>query len=290
LNKERTVNEPKPPVPFTQQLLEQANLYRQQARDLRAQNTLASPPPNLEAERLDALATVLSTQAIASDAANESARVKANLDKWVGDHKAIADWHNENTKSLISMSQTAIRLQVTINAGAAVALLAFLGNAINKNAGTVANLFASALAVFAAGVAVAAIVAIASYATQFLYGNESPRVQWWARVLHGITFATGFVSLGFFVAGCFQTYDGMRSMAKLVTTGTAQPILSQGPSAPTVPPVQATTEVPDMAKLPPTQPRMANDNAPKPFKTPSSQAQIPPPAPRSPPPPPPAKK
>src|ERR1700733_13084812 len=104
LNKERTVNEPKPPVPFTQQLLEQANLYRQQARDLRAQNTLASPPPNVEAEILDTSSTVLSTQAIATDAAKQSARVKAKLDKWVGDHKAIADWHNENTKSLISMS------------------------------------------------------------------------------------------------------------------------------------------------------------------------------------------
>ena len=107
INKERTVNEPPPPVPFTQQLLEQANSYRQQARDLRAQpNILANPPPNLEAERLDALATELVTQAIATDASNESARVKANLDKWVGDHKAIADWHNENTKSLILMSQS----------------------------------------------------------------------------------------------------------------------------------------------------------------------------------------
>jgi hypothetical protein len=87
LNKERTVDEPKPPVPFTQQLLEQASLYREQARDLRAQNTLADPPPNLEAERLDALATELTTQAITSDAANESARMKAilNLDVAIRD-------------------------------------------------------------------------------------------------------------------------------------------------------------------------------------------------------------
>jgi|GEM_PF-6108628 len=278
------------PVPFTQQLLDQANSYRQQARDLRAQpNLLANPPPNLEAERLDALATELVTQAIATDASNESARVKANLEKWVGDHKAIADWHNENTKSLISMSQTAIRLQVTINAGAAVALLAFLGNAINKNAGTVAGLFSGALAVFPAGVTVAALVGIASYATQFLYAQESPKGQWWARVLHGITFTAGFVSLGFFVAGCVQTYDGMRSMAKLLTAGTAQHALSPGPSAPNISPLQE-AEVPDMGKLPPTGSRIANDNAPQPFKNPPPQAQIPPPAPRSPPPTPSGKK
>jgi hypothetical protein len=189
------MNEPKPPPSFSQQLLEYADSYRQQARDLRVQNILANPSNNSEADRLDALAAQMTTQAIALDAQNDAARTKANLDKWLGDHKALADWHNENTRSLISMSQTAIRLQVAINAGAAIALLAFLGNAINKNAGIVAGLFAGALAVFAAGVTVAALVSIASYATQFLYGQDSPAAQKWARVLHGITFGTGFISL-----------------------------------------------------------------------------------------------
>lgn len=145
------MNEPKLPQSFSEQLLGYADSYRQQARELRAQNILANPLPNSEADRLEALADKMTTQAIESDAANEAARVKANLDKWVGDHKAIADWHNENTRSLISMSQAAIRLQVTINAGAAVALLAFLGNAINKNAPAVAVLFQRCFGCFRRG-------------------------------------------------------------------------------------------------------------------------------------------
>ena len=270
------MNEPKPPPSFSQQLLEYADSYRQQARDLRSQNVLANPPPNSEADRLDALAAQMTTQAIASDAANEAARVKANLDKWVGDHKALADWQNENTRSLISMSQTAVRLQVTINAGAAVALLAFLGNAINKNAGTVAGLFDGALAAFAAGVTVAALVSIVSYATQFLYGQDSPAAQKWAPVLHGVTFGAGFISLAVFVFGCFQTYDGMRLMAKLAIGGTAQLSLSQGP-APTAPPITATSEGAAVTQTPKIEaPRLPfKDNAPRPFKTPPSEAPAP---------------
>ncbi len=63
--KERVVDESKPTLPFTQQLLDQADAYRQQARDLRAPTSmLTNPPPNAEANRLDALADQLTTKAI----------------------------------------------------------------------------------------------------------------------------------------------------------------------------------------------------------------------------------
>jgi hypothetical protein len=270
------LTEASPPLTFSEQLLRYADDYRKRASALRAPTSmLESPPPNPEADRLDAVAELMTAQAISSDAANDAARVKANLDKWLADHKAVADWHNENTKSVISMSQASIRLLVTINAGAAVALLAFLGNAINKNAGTVAGFFSGSLAVFAAGVAVASLVSIASYTTQFLYGRESEKAVGWGGVLHGITYILGFISLGLFVAGCFRTYDGMRSMAKLAIGGIAQPSLSQ--SLITAPPVSSTTEVPAMTDPPVKRPPsvMANDNAPKPFKTPPPQASVP---------------
>jgi hypothetical protein len=277
--------DPSPPLTFSEQLLRYADDYSKQAIALRAPTAmLPNSPPNPEADRLEALSKHMVSQAIASDAANDAARVKANLDKWLADHKAVADWHNENTKSVISMSQASIALQVTINAGAAVALLAFLGNAINKNAGIVAGLFSSGLAIFATGVAVAALVSISSYTTQFLYGRESERLVWWGGVLHAVTYILGFCSLGLFVAGSFQTYDGMRSMAKLGINGTPSPNLTLTCAAP---PASSTTEVPAMTEPPVKKPpAMGNDNAPKPFKTPPPQASVPAPAA----PPPPAKK
>jgi hypothetical protein len=279
--------QPNPPQTFSEQLHRIADDYRAQAAALRS-----ADPKDAEAVRLDALADHMTTQAISSDAANDAARVKANLDKWLADHKAVADWHNDNTKSVISMSQASIGLQVTINAGAAVALLAFLGNAINKNAVNVAGLFSGALAVFASGVAVAALVSISSYTTQFLYGRESEKLVRWGGCLHVVTYALAFVSLALFVAGCFQTYNGMRSMVQQSIGGTVQPCPTQSTvtATPPSPPVSSTTEVPPMAEPPVKQPprTMANDNAPKPFKTPPPQASVP--APAAPPPPVPPKR
>jgi hypothetical protein len=241
-----------------------------QAKQLRANST----GPNPDADRLEARAAELVKGAIALDVQNEAARVKAYHDKWVGQHKAHGDWTNEQTKSLISMSQSAIRLVLTINAGAAVALIAFLGNAVGKNANAVADLFAGSLVVFATGVAVAALVSVGSYVTQFLYGeDESPTKQSWARRLHVVTLIGWFCGLGVFGWGCFQTYHAMQSMAKSGIGGKPPTIESQAP-APPAPPVKVILEG-SIVIEPPRVP--LKKNAPPPKRPPNDPPSPPPP-------------
>lgn len=264
------MNDPNPP-PLSQKLLEYADTYRKQARDLRQ----ITVPPHPEADRLDALAAEMTTQAITLDTQNEANRGKAHYDKWLTDHRIVADWKSEQTKSLISMSQSAIRLLATINAGAAVALIAFLGNAIGKNAGIVADLFAGCLATFAVGIIVATLVSFGSYITQLLYGEESANSQKWARRLHKVTFAASVVGLGVFGGGCFQTYHAMRSMAKAGITGASLSDRSHTP-ADVAPPVKDTSE----------EGHAVTQTLDIPFKRNAPPPKKPPPEPPAPPPPP----
>jgi hypothetical protein len=239
------MSEPEQPS-LSQTLLDTADSYVKQAQALRTASA-PYPEPNREADRLDARAEEMARQALALDVQNEAARVKAHFDKWVGLHKAHGDWKNEQTKSLISMSQYAIRLVLTINAGAAVALIAFLGNAVGKNASAVAELFARPLVVFGIGVTIAALVSVGSYVTQFLYGeDESTRAQSWAVRLHIGSLIGWILGLAVFVGGCFQTYDAMRSMAKSAVGNSV--LLTQLPSNP--PPIQVIYEGTAMTQTP----------------------------------------
>jgi hypothetical protein len=191
-----------------QQLLDSAQVSRTEARELRAK--AAGPSP--EADGLDAYATKLEDKLLDIRAQIEIKRESVKLEKWLKEHEHSLAWKLENTRSLISMSQSAIRLVATANAGAAVAVLAFLGNALAKNEHMVASYFAGPLLTFASGVAVAAVVGALTYATQFFYGEETPEKQNLGLRLHWLTAALWFVSTGVFVGGCVETYFAVRSM------------------------------------------------------------------------------
>ena len=199
-----------PPKPLSQQFFDVAQNHRARARELR----VASAPghSSLDADALDALADKLESKAIEIDAQSEIKRDSVRADKWLKEHENYLAWHLENSRSIISMSQSAVRVIATANAGAAVALIAFLGNALAKDSRLVAALFAPALLTFAAGVVVAVLVAGSSYLTQLYYGDEAKNRL--AVRLHVLSVILWFSTTGIFAAGCIETYFAVRSMPK----------------------------------------------------------------------------
>jgi hypothetical protein len=199
-----------------QQLWEEARARRAVAANLRANG------PSEQADALEAGADKLDDAALDIAKQGEIKREGVQHEKWLKDHEHYLDWHLENNRSIISMSQTAVRLIATANAGAAVALLAFLGNALAKSANIVASQFAGSLLTFAIGVVVAALVAASSYLTQLLYGDEKPKMQTWARRLHGFSIFLWLCALLVFAGGCIETYNAVRSAVQ--TQGAKMPL------------------------------------------------------------------
>jgi hypothetical protein len=195
------------PTSLSQQLFEEAQARRARAVELRAK----ANGPSAAADALDSGAEKMDDVALDIVAQGEIKREGVRHEKWLKEHEHYLAWHLENNRSIISMSQSAVRLIATANAGAAVALLAFLGNALAKDEHVVASQFAGPLLTFAMGVVVAALVAAASYLTQLLYGNEDPKWQTCARRLHGFTIIIWLGALLIFAGGCIETYYAVRS-------------------------------------------------------------------------------
>jgi hypothetical protein len=110
---------------------------------------------------------------------------------------------------VIGLSQTALRGFTLINAGAIVALLAFLGNVWTK--GVTMEPFLAAMRAFALGVILAALASALSYVTQLLYGVESEKVEKAAKGLHFATIFVGLASLGVFCMGSYRTLEAFRN-------------------------------------------------------------------------------
>jgi hypothetical protein len=196
----------------SQQFLDLAQFHRAQARELRARGSAGVP--NLEADALDAQATKLEDKTLDIATQSEINREKAIFEKWLKEQEHFLAWHLENSRSIISMSQSAARVIATANAGAAVALLAFLGNALAKDAHLVAEHFAPPLLTFAIGLVIAVLVAGSSYLTQYCYGENAPKKQKLAIRLHWLSAILWFAATGAFAGGCIETYFAVRSMTK----------------------------------------------------------------------------
>jgi hypothetical protein len=197
---------------LSQQFFDLAQSLRIQARELRARTPAGVP--NLEADALDAQAAKFEDKTLDIATQSEINRGRVIFEKWLKEQEHFLAWRLENTRSIISLSQSAIRVIATANAGAAVALLAFLGNALAKDARLVAEYFAPSLLTFAMGVVVAVLVAGSSYVTQLLYGVDDPKKQKLAKRLHWLTVALWLTATGAFAVGCFETYSAVRSMTR----------------------------------------------------------------------------
>jgi hypothetical protein len=232
------------PTSLSQQLFELAQSLHAEARELRVANTGACG----EADALDVRAAKLEEKLVDIAAQVEVKRESVKHDKWLKEHEHYLAWHLENSRSIISMSQSSARLVATVNAGAAVALLAFLGNALAKDEHLIANRFAGPLLTFAIGVVIAALVGALSYVTQYLYGIDDPKKQILAKRLHLVTIVMWVASLGTFAGGCVETYFSVLSSVQTqeVATPTSKgaDLMNQDLKKNAPPPVRPAAEPP----------------------------------------------
>ncbi len=96
-----------------------------------------------------------------------------------------------------------------INGGAAVALLAFLGNLITRSgASTNVVAFAGSMRTFVVGVFLAALAYATTYLSQLFYDGEKDWQRRTGFVLHVITILIGAASLAAFLWGAHAAYNG----------------------------------------------------------------------------------
>ena len=121
-------------------------------------------------------------------------------------------------ETVVNSGQAALRALLTLNGGATIAFLTFLGHlwergALPSNGG---DAFVDALKLFIYG----SFLAVLAYGTIFLT-NCLSSVDWEKTSLwmFGITVALGFASIGCFLAASWQAVDGFQLMSNLAAAG-----------------------------------------------------------------------
>jgi hypothetical protein len=112
------------------------------------------------------------------DALEKSATLSKDVAKF--QHESNMEWYKaqvnfdlEMFKSVIMAGQTALKTSFLINGGAAVALLAFIGNIWNKTQTIIViKTLANSLVIFSAGVLFVAIATGTTYLTQNFYAYK----------------------------------------------------------------------------------------------------------------------
>jgi hypothetical protein len=127
--------------------------------------------------------------------------------KW---HDQPWKWHIEETyKGLITISVEVIKMLVLVNGGAAVAVLAYLGNMHSAHAA----LMMPALRRFCFGIFSVVLAVIFAYLTQLRLYNEErdrhdgKRVKMRHTYLLGIALILAFASAAFFLFGCMVAHQ-----------------------------------------------------------------------------------
>ncbi len=107
--------------------------------------------------------------------------------------------------SVIATGQTALKSALLINGGAAVALLAFIGNVWVKGTSQAAvNSLTSSIASFSFGVLLAAIASGTTYLTQYGHHHKWGKL---AVAFHVITVALVLASYVLFALGTYNAYS-----------------------------------------------------------------------------------
>ena len=111
----------------------------------------------------------------------------------------------EMFRSIITYGSAALKSAILINGGAAVALLAFIGNIWTKEISQIAvNSLTNSILYFSFGVLVAAVGAAGSYFTQYCYGEKFQRA---AIVFHTLTVILVLGSYVCFGIGAYEAYE-----------------------------------------------------------------------------------
>jgi len=122
--------------------------------------------------RLEEMSKRTPDDVAAGEAAMEA--YKADLNSWVASRQQQHEFNLEMLRATITTGQTALKSSLLINGGAAVAMLAFVGNLIGRKESHqgLLNFIPESLVCFVFGVLSAAIAAGCSYFSQAGYGGE----------------------------------------------------------------------------------------------------------------------
>lgn len=140
----------------------------------------------------------------------EVERYKAELQNWVEANRRNHEGQMEMFRSVITAGQSAIKSSFLLNGGAAIALLAFIGNLTQHRPDKVAA-FASCLVPFALGVLAIAVTSGVTYLSQWLYHRSSPMPRKVGLGLNILAMVLGFASYGLFSWGLYDVYLSFRT-------------------------------------------------------------------------------
>lgn len=125
----------------------------------------------------------------------------------------------ESFKAAINIGANACRTFLIMNGGAAIALLAFLGNIWNKSSSTeAASAVAAALFLFCGGVVLAGLCSGLAYIAQCLFSSSvlgTKKVYLWlGHIINTFACFAGAGSIAIFAYGSYSAYESM--IAQLV--------------------------------------------------------------------------
>ena len=126
----------------------------------------------------------------------------------------VHNWSLEGFRQVIALGQSTLKSMMLINGGAAVALLAFLGNLITR-AGSSQTIvaFAGSMRLFVIGVFLAAVAYATTYFSQLFYDGEKDWQRRTGLVFHVVTSLVGAASLAAFLWGALAAYIGFIAFA-----------------------------------------------------------------------------
>jgi hypothetical protein len=180
-----------------------ARQLRDIVADLKTKGVESIRSDNLIKYLDEAVRDLESTAARPSEATIE--RYKAELQKWVEEHRNIHAQGIEMFRSVIQAGQNALRTAFLMNGGASVALLAFVGHLSNVAPEKVPTL-APSLAVFVTGVLVAALASSVTYLSQWFYAGEASWQKKTGFVLNIAAILVGLGAYGVFAFGVWKAY------------------------------------------------------------------------------------
>lgn len=188
-------------------------IYTSAIEDAAAQG--ADSVPVSELQRVNAEIAKIAAESPEDVAVGEAALegYKAQLAANIEHHRNLNEINLEMLRGTIATGQSAIKSSLLINGGAAVAVLAFLGNAWSKELPRHVLLGASyGLSLFVWGVLAAATAAGFTYVSQAGFGDEFGKhtqlIGVYGRTLAMLLVATSYV---LFACAAWQTYQSLGS-------------------------------------------------------------------------------
>ena len=123
--------------------------------------------------------------------------------------KVQTESYLDTIRSIVPAAHTAVNILLITNGGAAVAILALLGNIWKEIQGkSISTALTHALLLFGGGVVFAAICSVSIYFNLYSLASAS---EGWARFFRIVAIMVWFVSATFFATGCWRAYEAFRS-------------------------------------------------------------------------------